>query len=78
MADLFLEITSYVDIHPTFVKKIPSRTEGIFDNLLQNNANKFGSKIGIFSDVMKLLSDTMEALEKRLESFEHLSKKDIN
>ena len=79
LSDLFIELTAGIDIHPSLLKELPARSEvKAEENQLKNSCNKYGWRMGQVNDVMRLLSDKIKNLERRLEMSETQVRQQVN
>jgi hypothetical protein len=78
IADLFIELTAAIDIHPQLLKGLPQRTEGRQgESPLRTSCGKLGGRMGQLGDVLRLLSDKLANIERRVEQTESDAKKQI-
>ena len=79
LSDLFVELTAGIDIHPSLLKELPARSEArLEENQLKNSCSKYGWRMGQMNDVMRLLSDKIKNLERRLEMSETQVRQQVN
>lgn len=79
LADLFVELTASIDIHPQLLKALPQRSPAKQEEgHLRTSSNKLGGRMGQLTDVLRLISDKLANVERRLELSETEAKQQIS